>query len=239
MKPNTNPKQNELCSAIILAAGSSQRMGEDKITISLFNIPVIIRTLKVFDSSDYISEHVVVCSKENIEKIRSLIVAADIKKPVTIIEGGNERAVSSYLGVRASSIKSDLVAIHDAARPLVSAEIVKSTVSAAIKHGAAAPALKIYDTARLIDESGTVQSIKRDAIRLYQTPQVFSRRLYLENYEKSKSFLTEITDDCELFYRNMTPVFLTEGSFENIKLTSPADILLAELIIKRGNIKCE
>lgn len=230
-------KKNErpVCSAVIVAAGASRRMGGvDKIMAELGGQCVIARTIRAFEESECIDEIIVVTRRDLIAPIRQQIDTYGFTKVSQVIEGGETRIESVCNGLQAVRKDAVLAAIQDGARPLVSARIIQETVSRAQRCHAAAPAIPIKDTIKQIDQtSRVVGTPDRDTLRAVQTPQVFDRDLLLAAWEKAKADGTPYTDDCGAMEGLGVPVYLTEGSEENLKITTPLDLILAEEILRR------
>lgn len=221
------------CTAIIAAGGSSTRMGEDKLFIELEGIPVIARTLLVFQSCDVIDEIVIVTREDSIVKIADLCAQYNIAKATKIVKGGASRMDSVLAGIAEISRKARLVAIHDGARPLVTGDIIKETALKAAFYSAAAPYIPVKDTIKNIENGFTVGTVDRDTLASMQTPQIFKPDLIKTALLKAKEDGLSLTDDCSAVENMGVNVFLTKGSEENIKVTTPADIVLAEMILKR------
>lgn len=220
------------CSAVIVAAGSSSRMGEDKLMLELGGRPVIERTLLAFERCPLVDELVVVTRPEKIPVIASLAREAGITKLKCVVEGGAERTASSLAGVRECSDRAGLIAIHDAARPLVTDEIIERAVECARQRGAAAPAVRVKDTVRQARGGRVLRTLERDELFLMQTPQVFRAGLIRPALEDAARLGLELTDDCAAVMLMDAEVFLVEGSEENMKLTTPADVYAAEAILE-------
>jgi 2-C-methyl-D-erythritol 4-phosphate cytidylyltransferase len=221
------------CTAIIAAGGSSKRMGEDKLFIELDGIPVIARTLLVFQSCDVIDEIVIVTREESIVKIADICAEYNISKATKIVKGGAERMDSVLAGISEISRKARLVAIHDGARPLITGDIIKETALKASFYSAAAPYIPIKDTVKKIENGFTAGAVDRDALASMQTPQIFKPDLIRTALLKAKADGVRLTDDCSAAEYIGVNVFLTKGSEENIKVTTPADVVHAEMILKR------
>ena len=161
------------CSAVIVAAGSSQRMGSDKLTADLCGVPVLVRTLRVFDASPYVDEILVVTRADRIEEMAALCKDYGIGKVSKVLAGGATRVESALVGVSEVQPKASLIAIHDGARPLVSAEVIERTVCAAKEHYAAVPVIPSTDTLKAVDEKGYVVG-NIDATILCQRPKLKS-----------------------------------------------------------------
>ena len=228
-------KKRTHCTAVIVAAGSSSRMqGIDKIMTSLDGEPVIIRTIRAFQQSECIDEIVLVVRAEMIEKLQYLCGAYDFTKVQAVVAGGDSRRESVMAGLKAASPRTVLVAVQDGARPLVTDAIIRAVVDRAMSYHAAAPAVPVTDTIKVIDEAGRVaQTPERSSLRAVQTPQVFDRDLLIAAWERARKEHMEYTDDSSAMEGLGIHVYLTEGSQENIKITTPLDLQIAEMILDR------
>ncbi len=221
-------------SAIIVSAGNSTRMGGiNKQFLEIGGMPVIARSIKAFEECNQIDEIVIVTRACDIEAVKKLAKEYGFEKVSAIVEGGSTRNESVCNGIFACSSNADFVAIHDGARPLVTEKVICDTLECAIECGSATTGVKIKDTIKVVNEIGEIVSTTdRDTLRAVQTPQIFSRSLYLsalENVPNSKNF----TDDCMLVEANSGKVTLCEGDYENIKITTPEDIALAEIYLSK------
>lgn len=226
-----------LCGAVIAAAGSSSRMGEDKLFLPLGEEPVLVHTLRVFQAAPEIVELVVVTRQELIVPVAQLCRDSGLDKVVKVVAGGQTRAESVRLGILEMSSDPELIAIHDGARPFVTREIIAETVAAAKKYGAAAPAVPLTDTIKELDSDGlAVRTVDRETLRAVQTPQVFQEGLIRAALQKALDDGTEITDDCAAVERLGMKVMLARGSAENIKLTTPADLVYARAILEERTL---
>lgn len=220
-----------LCGAVIAAAGSSTRMGEDKLFLSLGEEPVLVHTLRAFQAAPEIAEIVVVTRQELIVPVAQLCRDSGLDKVTKVIAGGQNRTESVRLGVLELTSDPELIAVHDGARPFVTGEIIAETVAAAKKYGAAAPAVPLTDTVKELDGGGlAVRTVDRESLRAVQTPQVFQEGLIRAALQKALDDGVELTDDCAAVERLGMKVMLTPGSGENIKLTTPADLVYARAI---------
>lgn len=218
-------------SAIIAAAGSGSRMGTDKMLALLCGKPVILRTAEVLASIPRIDEIIVVASQNNIESIRRIMETANLNAEVQITEGGSTRGESSLLGIKRA--KNETVLIHDGARPLVPAERIEKCIDDAENFGAAALGVTPKDTVKKCKSGFIAQTVQRSEAVLIQTPQIFRRSEILKAYE-SYDPATD-TDDCSVAERHGIHIHVTAGDYENIKLTTPDDLLRAEMILNRRN----
>ena len=227
-------KDNIFVSAVIVSAGNSTRMGGvNKQFLEINDIPVIAHTIKAFNDSSLIDEIIVVTRETDIEDIKNLISRYNFQKVSTVVRGGETRQLSVYNGVISTSKNADYVAIHDGARPLVTENVISDTLHKAVEYGAAATGVKIKDTVKQVDDNNTIVATPdRAYLRFIQTPQIFNKSLYLDavnTVENSKDF----TDDCMLIEAYGKTVNFVDGDYENIKITTPEDIELAENYLKR------
>ena len=207
-------------SAVLVAAGSSTRMGFDKLSFDLGGETVLHRSIRAFEQDPLVTEIVLVAGKN-----RAFVEqqAADCTKPVQIVTGGTTRAESAKNGVLAAH--GELVAVHDAARPFVSEQVITDALAEAEAMGAAAPAVAVKDTIKIANDGAVVQTPDRAALFAVQTPQCFCRNLYwkaLEAVQGEKVHL--VTDDCSLFELTGRPVQLTQGDYANLKITTREDL---------------
>jgi 2-C-methyl-D-erythritol 4-phosphate cytidylyltransferase len=231
-------KQNRFCCAVIAAAGNSTRMGVKcpKQFLPLLGVPVIIRTLAAFERSETVSAAVVVCREEDTARMRDLLREWKIRKVCAVVPGGESRQESVAAGLAAVPPEADYVAVHDGARALICPEEIDACVRDCFATGASALAVPVKDTIKVVDSQCRVLSTPdRSALWAVQTPQVFERNIYQRALEEAKRRGGDYTDDCQLAEHIGAPVHLCEGSYENIKLTTPEDLCLAEAILrKRG-----
>lgn len=221
------------CSAVIVAAGSSQRMGSDKLLHNLGIMPVLARTLLVFQDCELVDEIVVVTRMEKLEEVAELCKKYRIEKASKVICGGATRMESALAGVSEVKEKAKLIAIHDGARPLVSVELIENTVRAAAKYKAAVPAIKSVDTLKLAEDGVTVTgSLDRELVLRVQTPQVFDADLIKGALTFAAEKKLPLTDDCSAVELMGVKARIVPGEEDNIKLTTPRDMLFAAAILK-------
>ena len=208
--------------AIIVAAGASRRMGFDKLSYRLPDGRTVLETsCALFAAHPAVDELVLVAGGN---RPQCEAIAAACPKPCTVVQGGATRADSVRNGLAAA--KGRLVAIHDAARPFASEEVITQALQAAAQTGAAAPAVPVKDTIKVADKDGKVVTTP-DRATLYavQTPQCFDRALYLQALEAvSGEKASLVTDDCSLFELAGLPVTLTAGDYANLKITTKEDL---------------
>ena len=205
--------------AVLVAAGNSTRMGFDKLAACIEGKTVLQRSVEAFDAHPDIDELVLVAGSRNEEAARALTAAC--RKPARVVRGGATRAESVRSGVQAAT--GEFVAIHDAARPFVSEEVITRALHAAWQCGAAAPAVPVKDTVKVAGPDGLVQATpKRSTLYAVQTPQCFDRAAYLTAAQTLGQ--QDVTDDCQLMELTGQLVKLTEGSYENYKITTIEDL---------------
>ena len=221
------------CAAVILAAGSSVRMGSDKILAKLGELPVLARTLRPFQYCDCVQEIVVVTSAEKLGEVTELCREYNIGKVSKVVCGGKTRAESALAGVSEVSDRLPLIAIHDGARPLVTEELIRRTVEAAAQYLAVVPAIRSTDTLKTADADGTIiGTVDRESTWRIQTPQVFQAELIKGALTRAMKQGVPLTDDSSAMELLGVKTRLVEGDEENIKLTKPLDFLLAAAILQ-------
>lgn len=226
------------CCAIIVAAGRGTRMGakENKIFLPLAGKPVLVFCLDAFSSCDKIDEIILVTRKADIPLCETLFREHPIEKLKAIVPGGNTRQESVYQGLLHCHLP--YAAIHDAARALITPAEIAHVIETAEQYGAAALGVKSKDTLKRVSENGWITAtIDREYTYQIQTPQVFDTNLILSAHKKACQDHFEGTDDCSLVERLSTNVKLVEGSYENLKLTTPEDLLTAERILEKRRIQ--
>lgn len=226
------------CSAVILAAGASQRMGSDKLMLNLLETPVLARTLQAFQRSSLVDEIIVVTRMDKLEETAALCKEYGIEKISRVVAGGKTRTESALVGVSEVAGKAKLIAIHDGARPLVTEDIILRTVYAAAEHMAAAPAVASVDTLKAIDADGTIiGTVDRETTVRIQTPQVFQADLIKGALTKAVEKGIVLTDDCAAAEMMGVRVKTVLGDEDNMKITTPRDMLLAaEILRERGEV---
>ena len=221
---------------VIVAAGQSSRMsGVDKIFAPLLGIPLIAHAVEALEASPLVSEMVLVLSADNVDRGRCLSRARGWKKlqPQSVCAGGARRQDSVQLGLERLSSCS-WVAVHDGARPCIEAGVIESGVRAAQATGAAVAAVPAKDTIKVVSEAGTVQSTPpRESLWLIQTPQVFLRGLLREAHLACRE---TVTDDASMVEWLGHEVRVFMGSYANLKVTTPEDLNMAEVILRRRAI---
>lgn len=219
------------CGAVIVAAGSASRMGGiDKVMAPLKGQPMICHTVRAFQNCDAIKEIVIVTREDLIVPISDL--CKEFPKVKAVVVGGKSRQESVSLGLNALSDKVKLAAIHDGARPLVSWQLIDLTVRMAHNYGAAAPAVPVKDTVKGVEGGLAKETPDRSKLRAVQTPQVFDFDLIRGALKQAKLDGAELTDDCSAIERMNMTVRIIDGEETNIKVTTPMDLKLAELLME-------
>lgn len=222
-------------SAVILAAGASTRMGEgrSKQFEELGGIPIVARTVMEFDKSEFINEIILVAKSDELDRYEGFAEKYGLKTPFKVIAGGETRQVSARNGVDAVHDKSKFIAIHDAARCLITCEMIARVCHCAYLHDAAILAIKAVDTVKIGDKNAFVEETPdRKLAWQAQTPQVFKVNAFRAAAYIARDEKFEGTDDASLLEHIRIPVKLVEGSRENIKVTDPMDIYFAEAILR-------
>ena len=219
------------CGAVIVAAGTASRMGGiDKVMAELGGEPMILRTVRAFQECDPIREIVIVTREDLIGQITALTSGMDKVKAVVV--GGKSRQESVGKGLNALSDKVKLVAIQDGARPFASWQMIDRVVRAANTYSAAAPAIPVKDTIKVVRGGVVSNTPDRKTLMAVQTPQVFDLALLRGALLKAWQDGAEVTDDCSAVERMGMSVKIVEGDERNIKITTPMDLKIAKLILE-------
>jgi 2-C-methyl-D-erythritol 4-phosphate cytidylyltransferase len=218
--------------AMILAAGESIRMGFPKLRAVIQQEPIITYTIRAFEDTPCISHIVLVTRSQDIDWLREICEQNGFSKVCAICEGGNSRQQSAMNGLKYVPENTDVILVHDGARPLVTPAIIERVDQAVKEHGAAAVAVPVKDTIKVTDENGFIQySPNRSSLYQVQTPQGFSFPLYRKTLQTAVENEKEYTDDCQLFEAAGLPVKLVEGSYENLKITTPEDLKIVAALL--------
>lgn len=219
------------CGAVIVAGGSATRMGGiDKVMAPLGGEPMIVRTVRTFEQCDAIREIVVVTRQDLITQIMEL--CATFTKVRAVVAGGTDRQGSVQAGLNALSGQVRLVAVHDGARPLVTWEVIDRTVRAANTYGAAAPGVPVKDTVKVVRGGVVKATPDRSTLQAVQTPQVFDLDLLRGALKKAKHDSAAVTDDCSAVERLGMSVKMVEGDERNLKVTTPMDLKIAQMLLE-------
>lgn len=227
-----------MVSAIVLAAGRGSRMKSDtaKQYMQVNGKPLLYYCLKIFDAS-VVDEIVLVTGSSDIDFVKEEIVEKyGFTKVRKVVAGGKERYDSVSRGIKATDRRNKIIMIHDAARPCITNRMILDSISAARRYKAATVAMPVKDTIKVVSEEGFgIDTPDRSTLYQIQTPQTFDRAVLEEAYKRLRiSGDKDITDDTMIVERYMdVPTKIIEGSYENIKVTTPEDIGLAELFLNR------
>jgi 2-C-methyl-D-erythritol 4-phosphate cytidylyltransferase len=220
-----------MLTAIIVAGGSSRRMGFDKTFALLGGQPVLARSIAAFEAADCVGDIIVVGREERLDEFRDTVAAGRFSKVRQIIAGGEQRQHSVAAGLRQLSSRTDFVAVHDAARPLIRPVQIERVLHAAEENGAACIAAPITDTLKRASAEGFVTgSVDREQLYAMQTPQIFARELLERAYAQVAAEGLAITDEVSAVERLGAPVVLVPNDDYNFKITFPADLALAEQV---------
>ena len=219
------------CGAVIVAAGSASRMGGiDKVMAPLGGEPMIVRTVRAFQNCDAIASVVIVAREDLIRPIAGL--CKDMDKVTAVVAGGSSRQESVHLGLNALPKGTKLAAVHDGARPLISWQVIDRVVRAANTYGAAAPAIPVKDTIKVVSGGLVQETPDRAGLQAVQTPQVFDFDLLRGALKKAEADGASVTDDCSAVERTGMKIKIVEGDERNLKVTTPMDLKIAELLLE-------
>lgn len=219
------------CGAVIVAAGSASRMGGiDKVMAALGGEPMIARTVRAFQQCGAIADIVIVTRPDLIRPISAL--CAQMDKVRMVVAGGQSRQESVALGLNALPKGVELAAVHDGARPLITDAVIDRTVRAANSYGAAAPAVPVKDTIKVVRGGLVTDTPDRASLQAVQTPQVFDFDLLRGALKKAAEDAAAVTDDCSAVERLGMAVKIVEGDERNLKVTTPVDLKIAEMLLE-------
>ncbi|MFC1658212.1 2-C-methyl-D-erythritol 4-phosphate cytidylyltransferase [Candidatus Omnitrophota bacterium] len=222
-------------SAVVPAAGFGLRLGEalPKPLVSLQGKPIFIRTLEVLNRHPDIKEIILVVSRNALEATKRSLKKYRFRKVGEVVLGGARRSDSVRNGLKCISPRASLVLVHDAARPFVGLEMISRVIKEAVKCKAAIPGLPVKSTIKELSAGGRVRrTLARERLYEIQTPQVFQRELIIKAYKKFSHYAA--ADDASLVERLGVKVSVVAGSYSNIKITTPEDLIFARTILKNS-----
>ena len=230
-----------MVSAIIVAAGSSRRMGFDKLFAPLAGHPVLWHSLKAFGDCKEVDEILVVTREDGMDQVEALVADSKLKKVTKVISGGPERHISVWNGLQAvDATGSAYVAIHDGARPLTTPKLIRACLDLAKVHGAACCASQIPDTVKRASiEQMVTESVERTGLWAMQTPQIFSSGLILQAYAALMARHEMVTDEVSAVQKLGKKIALLKNDDWNFKITFPHDLELAEHVLEMRGKKVE
>ncbi|TYR78495.1 2-C-methyl-D-erythritol 4-phosphate cytidylyltransferase [Priestia megaterium] len=219
---------------IVLAAGKGERMkaGHNKQFLTIRNVPLIIHTLRVFEEDEQCKQIILVVNEKETDYIYQLLREYPINKVKSIVTGGKERQDSVYNGLQAVK-ESNVLLIHDGARPFVKHKDIHHLVQKAIQQKAAVLAVPVKDTIKKVENGSVIETVERSSLWAIQTPQAFLLSTIKEAHEKAIHDQYTGTDDASLVERLGKKVAIVEGNYDNIKLTTPEDLIYAEAILSK------
>lgn len=227
-----------MVTAIFPAAGSSTRMksGVNKNFLQLGGAAILLRTLKTFSRVERVSNLIVVVGANEVQTVEKLLRGADGLKPWRVTVGGSERQFSIANGLKLLTDDAEIILVHDAARPLITTQTINAVIDAAKIFGGAIVAVPAKDTVKVIDVEGFVRCTPpRSELVLVQTPQGFRRKILLDAYARAAAENFLGTDDACLVERIGARVKVVTGTYDNIKVTTPEDLDIAETFLRRRN----
>ena len=227
-----------MVTAIFPAAGSSTRMGGgvNKNLRDLMGEPILIRTLKVFSRIERVNFLIVAVAAHEVAQVEGLLRKTEELKPWRVTVGGSERQFSIANALKLLPVDAQIILVHDAARPLVSARTINDVIDAAEEFGGAIAAVPSKDTIKVVDAAGFVKSTppRRELVSV-QTPQGFKRELLLRAYAQAEADNFLGTDDASLVEKLGVRIKVVTGGYDNIKVTTPEDLAIAETLWRSGN----
>lgn len=227
--------EKSFISVVIVAAGLGRRMKSkiNKQYLLLDEKPILAHTIEKFENNNYIDEIILVTKDDEKDYCKQHVVDKyKYKKIKTIISGGNERQDSVYNGLRSCDEKTDLVLIHDGVRPFIRSKEINEIIKETLKSHACVTGVKVKDTIKIVDANrNIIDTPSREKLWAVHTPQAFSYNLILDAHKKCKKEGWTVTDDSMLVEKLGIKVKMIEGSYDNIKITSPEDLYIAESIL--------
>lgn len=227
-------------SAVIPAAGSGTRMGRGikKPYLKIGSKPILTHTIGVFDKSFLVDDIFVVVAGEDRKRCEDEVINPyDFHKVSDVLAGGKTRQASVFNALQRTSDDTDIIVVHDGVRPFVTAEIIEASVESASQYGAAIAAVPVKDTIKVADEDDFVKStLDRSQLWAIQTPQVFRREILMRAHLYAQEHNIDATDDAALVEQLGYRVKLVMGSYRNIKITTPEDLMIAESLANRSSL---
>lgn len=230
-----------MVTAIVLAAGQGKRMNSsiNKVFMLLSDKPILLHSVMAFSACPEVDNLIVVAAPDEVAHVENMLSSLKEIKTWQVVSGGSERQYSIANALKAMSQLTDIVLVHDGARPLVNIQCINSVIQAATAHQAAVVAVPVKDTIKTVNDSGTVTDTpERHTLWSIQTPQGFTANILRQAYEQAAQDDYLGTDDASLVERIGASVKIVPGSYENIKVTTPEDLIIAEALMKRKDSSC-
>ena len=224
--------------AIIVGGGRSRRMqGRDKLYAPLGGRPLLAATVSVFEKAAAVNAIILVVAADRVDSCQELVREQGWRKVRAVCAGGASRSHSVAHGLRAlRNVPAAYVAVHDAARPFVTQELILRGFTAAQQHGAAVPGVPCADTIKRVDKNERArETLPRSELRAVQTPQVFARALLERAYAEQHAHLAGFTDDAAVVEACGATVYVAPGDYGNMKITTPRDLAFAQWQVQRSD----
>lgn len=231
--------KKKYCSAVILAAGTGIRMGTEikKQFLKLGEKEIITWTIEKFEQCHEVDEIILATAKDMIELLTQIVKRENFKKVSAIVEGGTERQHSVYAGLCATKKETEIVVVHDGVRPFVTVEDITKTIVAAKQKGACVLGVKAKDTVKICNaQNEIVTTPERNFVWNIQTPQAFQKEILVKAFQRAEKENFVGTDESVLAERDGNVVFVVEGHYENIKITTPDDMIIGEAFLKKEKL---
>lgn len=225
--------QRPYCSAIVAAAGSSVRMdGVNKLLKELAGMPVLVHTLRALNQAVGVDEIIIAARGDEVVEFSRLCREYGIDKPTKVVCGGDSRVESVMKAALEANPEAKLLAVQDGARPLVTPELIDRVIEKASRCMAAAPGIKVKDTVKTVHDGEVTRTLDRETLMAVQTPQVFEASLLKAALQSALQTGVQITDDCSAVERLGKVVYLVDGAEDNLKITTPTDLIVAEALLR-------
>jgi len=218
---------------IIPAAGKGKRMGvgKNKALLDLSGAPILVHTLRKFANSGKIDAIIIIVGENEVDEVKEILKNENLP-PFKIVIGGSERQYSIENGLKELPKNADVVLVHDAARPLVSVKTIENVIEAVKTYGAAISAVPVKDTVKVVENDEVVSTPKRETLWAATTPQGFRRDILVKAYVKAREDNFLGTDDASLVERLGVKIHIVKDDYENFKITTKSDLLLAESVLR-------
>lgn len=226
---------------IIVSAGKSERMnGIDKQFAAIGGKTVIEQSISAFAQCQSVLQIIVAVAENKLQAVQALVDKMQFSKPIVVCQGSDTRQKSVFSALKYVDKSAEYIAVHDGARPLVKPKHIEKAVKDARVFGASVLGVPVKDTIKVCNGGFVKDTPPRSSLFITQTPQIFAKRLYFEGVDFALEHELDFTDDCQLVEAIGTKVYMTLGDYENIKITTPEDIAIANILFeKRGEPLCE